>query len=111
MTVATPFASVVPAVALRFALVQTAPGEPVAANVTASPETAAPVTPFVTVALIVEVLVPLAGRLAGVAVAVKPFGTAVWVIVVGLVPVDGAELFEIASVALTAHAPAVVDAV
>jgi len=77
----------------------------VAANVTASPAIATPVTPFLTVALTVEVLVPLAGSEDGVAVMLKLFGTGVWVTTAEPLPL------EIASVALTVHGPAVVEEV
>jgi hypothetical protein len=60
-----------------FSWLHTVVGLPVAVNVTVSPATAAPVTPFFTVALIDDVLVPLAGSEDGVAVVVMVFGTGV----------------------------------
>jgi hypothetical protein len=61
----------------RFVWLHTAAGLPVAVNVTTSLATAAPVTPFFTVALMLEVLVLLAGTEVGVAVTVIVFGTGV----------------------------------
>jgi hypothetical protein len=76
---------------------------PDVANVTVSAGTPAP-TPLVTVALIVEVAVPFAGI--GLVLAVTAtWLTPVWVIVVVPLPP------KFASLALTVHVPAVVDAV
>jgi hypothetical protein len=83
-----------------------ATGLPVSVNVTTSPAaTGAPLAPFVTVAVTVEVAVPLAGTVDGLAVTAMLFGTAVCTTPVFPDP------FEIASVAVTVQVPAVVDAV
>jgi hypothetical protein len=46
-------------------------------NVTVSPATAAPLTPLVTVTVMVDILVPLAGTVAGLATTEMLFGTAI----------------------------------
>src|SRR4029077_1988611 len=77
----------------------------VAEKLTASPTTAAPVTPLVTVTVSVDVLLVVAEMVAGLADATTELGTGFCVMVMELlVP-------PLASKAVTTQVPAVVDAV
>jgi hypothetical protein len=105
VTLALPVASVLTVLVLRtvpFSVPHAADGT---VNVTGSLTTAAPVTSL-TVAVTVEVLVPLAARLDGTAVSVIVFGTAVW-----WTRLFADELLPLASRAATLQSPALVAAV
>jgi hypothetical protein len=78
---------------------------PVLVKVTVTPETAVPPTPLVTTAFKVEVVVPSAGTLLGVAVNAMLLGTPVCTI--ATLP----ELPPLASVAVMVQVPAVVETV
>jgi hypothetical protein len=75
VTVAWPLAFVTAVGALKLAAVHVAPGLPTTVNVIVSPATGFAPTPVVTVAVIVEVLVPSARMLDGFAEIATLFGT------------------------------------
>jgi hypothetical protein len=105
VTLTAPEVSVVPLAALS------EPQNPLAVKFTVSDGTAAPPTPLVTVAVIIEVATPSPLIVDGLAVRLMLLGTTVWVIV--FVPANWAELLlpPFASVTVTTQVPAVVDAV